>query len=889
MKKIMKLFVCVAAAAMALASCQKNEIDSPVNEGVKFTINAGITETKTVITDNGNGTYTPSWDGTEELAVLFDLPNKDTKDSHAKKFTNETGEGATAKFSATVEDVDENGTLYAVYPYAAFGRGFDGGIARLDLKNEQKPTATSFDPSCDILVAKPYDYAVVDGAVEVDPLYFTRVMSVLKVNLLSDVESIQNDYVETIKFSTGGIYITGYAKVSVENPEFVGEWTTEYDYVTASYDSESVSVNGTNKSVYFVVAPVTIPVEKELTFTIKTSKYTITKTIKANEHPEMEFSAGNVSVINLNIKEEDIPTSGGNDSEKYYEKVTSEPDDWSGKYLIVYEETPAYLDGSLVPGKSSGQIGSTAGMIGTTISNDRIASSADVDKSIVIIEKSGDGYALKASSGTYMGMSGNDNGMKSSETASTYVHTITFNVDNSVSLLSSDGYTKLAYNKSSNYFRYYKVTTISGQPASYPLPILYRLVDGNEGGSETPEPEQPKTLVSISVDGQTTTYTVGDTFEFDGTVTATYDDESTADVTASATFTGYDMDAVGTHTVTVSYTEGEVTQTATYSITVNEAPAEPVVATIAEFLAAEVNTTVMYKLTGKISDIANEEYGNFTLTDNTVSVYIYGLTKTQQSSNDKSFASLELKVGDVVTLVTVRGEHQGTAQGGGKDTPAYYVSHVAAPTLEVSPANITVEADVTTAVFELSCDTGYDITYPEGVVQVSEVHSNETGSSTYTVSFPVNETAEPIIYVITVKADAEGFDVEKTVTITQKAASQGGGDEAEQRTITFDYKGVATDSGYTGETIDGVTLSGSNIATNKAGQLRVYANTGTFTLDAGSEKITKIELTFSGSSNTGTFNTAGYSDGVWTGSQSKVTFKNSGAQARITKIVVTVN
>ena len=838
----MKLFVCVAAAAMALASCQKNEIDSPVNDGVQFTINAGVAETKTIISDNGDGTYTPSWDGTENLAVLFALPDKDTDDSDAKKFANETGVGTTAKFSATVSGVSSTGTLYAVYPYEAFGRGFDGGIARLDLNSEQKPTATSFDPACDIMVAKPYDYTVVENKVDVDPLYFTRVMTVLRVNLKSDFVDVQNENVESIKFEIDGVDITGYAKISVEDPTFTGEWTTKHNYVTATYESETISVNGTNNSVYFVVAPVTIPENKKLTFNIKTTNYTITKTV--TEHPEMKFSAGNVAVINLNIKEQDIPTSGGNDSEKYYEKVTSEPDDWSGKYLIVYEGTPAYLDGSLVPGKSAGQIGSAAGMISTTISNDRITSSADVDKSIVIIEKSGDGYALKASSGKYMGMSGNDNGMKSSETASTYVHTITFNVDNSVSLLSSDAKTKLAYNKSSNYFRYYKVTTISGQPTLYPLPILYRLVDGNEGGSETPEPEQPKTLVSIAVAGQTTTYTVGDTFKFDGTVTATYDDESTATVTPTSV-SEPDMTTVGTKEITVSYTEGEVTAETTYTITVNEAPAEPVVATIAEFLAAEVNTTVMYKLTGKISEIANEEYGNFTLTDNTVSVYIYGLTKTQQSSNDKSFASIGLKVGDEVTLVTVRGEHQGTAQGGGKDTPAYYVSHVAAPTLEVSPANITVEADVTTAVFELSCDTGYDITYPAGVVEVSEVHSNETGSSTYTVSFPVNETAEPIIYVITVKADAEGFDVEKTVTITQKAASQGGGDVVTGGSETFDLRYSATDVKSADWSISQNNVSlywskgtASNTPSpNKEVSVRMYTNT---TLTIAAPQGTKI-------------------------------------------------
>ncbi|MCQ2293232.1 MAG: bacterial Ig-like domain-containing protein [Bacteroidaceae bacterium] len=80
----------------------------------------------------------------------------------------------------------------------------------------------------------------------------------------------------------------------------------------------------------------------------------------------------------------------------------------------------------------------------------------------------------------------------------------------------------------------------------------------------------PKTLTSITLDGQTTTFTEGDTFNFGGTVTAHYDDESTKDVTSSATFSDYDMSTAGTQTVTVSYTENEVTKTATYDITVEE-------------------------------------------------------------------------------------------------------------------------------------------------------------------------------------------------------------------------------------------------------------------------------------------------------------------------------
>lgn len=80
-----------------------------------------------------------------------------------------------------------------------------------------------------------------------------------------------------------------------------------------------------------------------------------------------------------------------------------------------------------------------------------------------------------------------------------------------------------------------------------------------------------KTLSSIALSGTyPTSFTVGDTFSHQGmTVTATYSDSTSADVTSSATFSGYNMNSAGNQTVTVSYTEGGTTKTATYSITVS--------------------------------------------------------------------------------------------------------------------------------------------------------------------------------------------------------------------------------------------------------------------------------------------------------------------------------
>ena len=79
----------------------------------------------------------------------------------------------------------------------------------------------------------------------------------------------------------------------------------------------------------------------------------------------------------------------------------------------------------------------------------------------------------------------------------------------------------------------------------------------------------PLALTSISVSGQKTSFKVGDSFTFGGVVTAHYNDDSTADVTASSFFSGYDLSSAGEQTVTVSYTESAVIKTTTYGITVS--------------------------------------------------------------------------------------------------------------------------------------------------------------------------------------------------------------------------------------------------------------------------------------------------------------------------------
>lgn len=74
-------------------------------------------------------------------------------------------------------------------------------------------------------------------------------------------------------------------------------------------------------------------------------------------------------------------------------------------------------------------------------------------------------------------------------------------------------------------------------------------------GEEQKEPEKQKELVSISVSGQfQELYDIGEEFDPTGiVVTAVYDDESTADVSSQASFSGFDSSQAGSTTVTVSF------------------------------------------------------------------------------------------------------------------------------------------------------------------------------------------------------------------------------------------------------------------------------------------------------------------------------------------------
>ena len=144
------------------------------------------------------------------------------------------------------------------------------------------------------------------------------------------------------------------------------------------------------------------------------------------------------------------------------------------------------------------------------------------------------------------------------------------------------------------------------QPLSPTMEGVYRPVN------EEPEPEV--TLTSITVTPPTKLeYTAGEELDTAGMkVTAYYSNDTEKDVTSEAVLSGYDKDAEGQQTVTVTYTENGVEAKATFNVTVKAAGTEEpdtVLTTITvtpptklEYTAGEELDTAGMKVTAVYSD-----------------------------------------------------------------------------------------------------------------------------------------------------------------------------------------------------------------------------------------------------------------------------------------------
>ena len=146
-----------------------------------------------------------------------------------------------------------------------------------------------------------------------------------------------------------------------------------------------------------------------------------------------------------------------------YVKVTTAPDDWSGDYLIVFEDE----EGNKAFNGSADELDSSSNYIDVTSSGGEIESNAATDAAKITIAQIDGGYSIATATGAYIGGVSGQNKLDFRDEA--ILNTISLE-DDSAKIVSNTS--TLRFNTTWDGFRYYK--TVSQKPVQ-----LYKLTGGS--------------------------------------------------------------------------------------------------------------------------------------------------------------------------------------------------------------------------------------------------------------------------------------------------------------------------------------------------------------------------------------------------------------------------
>ena len=443
-------------------------------------------------------------------------------------------------------------------------------------------------------------------------------------------------------------------KYNASNPRFAFYETTQTDvYLIPWIPDTTPRINVTDKELSVVASATTV----DIPYTVKNITGNITAKVAdgatmtrvsasvQGEKVVVTFDANNASEaktativlsyegaqdVNVVITQE---AAGA--TKQYYVKVTSAPTDWSGTYLIVFDDNKAH---ATVEGKN---FNATSNAL--TISNGKIEATDDLSSAAVTISKKDSGYSILLPSGLYLKVSSAST-ISSTSAVANYLSFVNNTTQSGSIRISGDSNfnasSYILYHQSS-YFRCYtnKLTT-----TNYKLPDLYKL---EEGGGQTPDPEEPETpaepvqlaMSDISCSAQT-----------ENSLTFTW--------TAVPNATGYEVTCNNkTETVTTTqYVATDLAASTSYTISIiavgdgtnytNSAPKTQTGKTKEAQQAGGSESVETFNLKYSATDVKSDDWS---ITQNGVSLYWSKGTSSNTPSPNKE-GSVRMYTGTTLTI-----------------------------------------------------------------------------------------------------------------------------------------------------------------------------------------------------------------------------------------------
>lgn len=513
MKKNLLSLGLIAAAAFTLTNCAQ-ELDNPEVYGKPFQIVAGTPDTKTV----NDGMSTKWAEG--DAINLFHAEWEETNYSSNNKFT--VADLEAGVFTGTLaKELAEVNDWYALYPYSekiTTPAAVDAGYTYIGYSKGLNQTGYNSMASLKGSVCPLYGVATEVESDAMPELTMMHLSSVVEIKVTNETET---PLVVTTASLTATEDIVGSYFIDITKYPVV--YTPSEGYVkstaTVNISGGTALAKGESACLYLAIKPFTAPQGQSLKLSVNGYE----KSLALNQ--DVTFTAGKIKTFKF-----------------AYDKVSTpaepEPDGAASATLTFADKA------NRTTFTTEQQVWEQNGI---KFTNDKAESSNPVaDYADPVRIYKGSTFTVEA-----LGYITKIEFNSVANDKSTYFDYL----QAAVGECTTDG-TKVTVklNGTSTSVTY---SAAAGQVRLNNLTVYYL----SEGYT-------PPTLESISVSDYKTEFTQGNTFSFGGKVTAHWSDASKTDVTSAAEFSGYNMNTVGTQTVTVSY-QGK---TCTYNITIAEKP-----------------------------------------------------------------------------------------------------------------------------------------------------------------------------------------------------------------------------------------------------------------------------------------------------------------------------
>lgn len=646
--------------------------------------------------------------------------------------------------------------------------------------------------------------------------------------------------------------------VSLEHAQSGSTYTVTFGDMTGGSVALATPANGfaEGETVILTVTP-------DTNYELETLDYNIegqnnrTPIVKDNTGAySFVMPASNVTV-NATFKDTGSQPAGS------YTKVTSVPEDWSGEYLIVYEDGSVAFNGALTEKLDVAENG-----IAVTISNGTIASTTAIDNATFTITKMEGGYSVKSHSGIYI--SGKSGSNTIVESADAVANTITLNEGNAV-IASNEA--SIMYNATSGQmrFRFYKDGTTTQKAVA-----LYKKSAGT-----TPVTQPTVTGIKVVSLPTKTEYTVGEYINWAGfKANAILSDQTERELASNEIVHDRndafaDTDISDACVVNIYYFDGTNAQiNITTSFTVKVVAAQPAandgsqahpftpeeaigaVAKLTWTSNSEYDKVGPYYVSGKISKLANKgtfteggTFGNasfYISEDGTENNEFYCYRVLYLGNAKFQAGQTDIKVGDEVIVYAELMNYQNTTpetvSGSGylyslngvteaASVPVITAGNISGVAAE-GVTNATVGANDGFSISNLDNSWTVSAT-PDGTVVTAASWAND--ALTYSVSANTGAARTGTITLKVTKGDTE---ISKEITVSQLAGTSTLGEY--ESNVSWE----AVDACYTDNKI---TVNGTaDVANLKFGTSSKFGKAN-ITLPPGTTKVTFYAVAWKGS------------------------------------------